>query len=99
MGDPGAEEHFQGVALTRGKMTTREDEATADTIVVIHSVWHIECVAWFMEDGCSLVGLVALDLEIPGGAKSKCGKPRAFCPSGLVIFMESNAIITMFVFN
>ena len=67
-------------------------------IVVIHRVWHIECVTWFMEDGCSLVGFVALNLEITCDAKSKCGKTRAFCPSGLAVFMESDTIITVFVF-
>ena len=34
MGDPGAEVHFQGVALTRGNDTvTPEDEATAIHLV------------------------------------------------------------------
>ena len=34
VGDPGAEEHFQGVALTRCKDTvTPEDEATAEHLV------------------------------------------------------------------
>ena len=34
VGDPGAEEHFQGVALTRCKGTvTPEDEATAEHLV------------------------------------------------------------------
>ena len=33
VGDPGAEEYFQGVALTRGKTLMREDDATADHLV------------------------------------------------------------------
>ena len=44
VGDPGAEEHFQGVALTRCKDTvTPEDEATAEHLVecaAIHSIRH-----------------------------------------------------------